>query len=112
MRACVRPEKGRFSCLGCHLSCLKISSMGCPCNLSPFLQFLHMWKSKRTFRLSVVKTKVEVKTANQKTEGRGEGGGETTLRITQRDSESTKSKQAKHLGVGEQKLSKRDWFKF
>ena len=62
--------------------------------------------------MSVVKTKVKVKTANQKTEGRGEGGGEITQRITQRDSENTKSKQAKHPGVGEQKLSKRDWFKF
>ena len=62
--------------------------------------------------MSVVKTEVKVITANQRTEGRGEGGGEMTQRMTQRDSVSTKSKQAKHLGVGEQKLSKRDWFKF
>ena len=62
--------------------------------------------------MSVVKTEVKVITANQRTEGSGEGGGEMTQRMTQRDSVSTKSKQAKHLGVGEQKLSKRDWFRF
>ena len=87
--------------------------MAYPCNLSPFLQFLHVWKSKITFSIECRKNRSQSYNSQSEDGGkRGGGGGEMTQRMTQRDSVSTKSKQAKHLGVGEQKLSKRDWFKF